>query len=56
MHSLSPAISIYKRELKSYFESPVAYVFLISFLLLIGFFTFAVSRYFEAGQADLRAF
>lgn len=47
---------ITKRELKSYFESPVAYVFLAFFLILVGFFTFFVSRYYESGQADLRAF
>jgi len=47
---------IFKRELRSYFESPVAYVFLIVFLLLVGFLTFSLSRYYEAGQADLRGF
>lgn len=47
---------ITKRELKSYFESPVAYVFLIVFLILSGFMTFMVSHYYEAMQADLRIF
>ena len=45
---------IMKRELSSYFGSPVAYVFIVIFLLLIGFFTFSISHFFEAGQADLR--
>ena len=40
----------------SYFNSPVAYVFIIIFLILSGFFTFSVSHYFEAGQADLQSF
>ena len=48
--------SIAKREWSSYFSSPVAYVFIIIFLALAGFFTFGVSRYFEAGQADLQDF
>jgi ABC-2 type transport system permease protein len=48
--------AIIKRELVGYFESPVAYVFIVIFLLLIGFFTFSVSRFYETGQADLRSF
>lgn len=48
--------AIAKREWKAYFNSPVAYIFIIIFLALAGFFTFSVSRFFEAGQADLRAF
>lgn len=54
--SLSAVGLIFRRELKSYFESPVAYVFLIVFLLLSGFLTFFASSFYEAGQADLRAF
>ena len=48
--------AIFKRELKSYFESPVAYVFLVAFLMLTAFLTFAVGRFYENGQADLRGF
>jgi ABC-2 type transport system permease protein len=44
---------IFGREMKSYFGSPVAYVFLVFFLLLTGVFTFLLNRYYEAGQADL---
>ena len=33
-------LSIYKREIKSYFSTPVAYVFLVIFLFFIGFLTF----------------
>ena len=47
---------IIKRELAGYFGSPVAYVFIVIFLLLSGFFTFYVSRFYENGQADLMAF
>jgi ABC-2 type transport system permease protein len=48
--------AIVKRELWGYFGSPVAYVFIVIFLLLCGFFTFSVSHFYEMGQADLRAF
>ena len=48
--------AISKRELTSYFGSPVAYVFIVIFLLLIGFFTFYIGNFFEVGQADLRGF
>lgn len=48
--------AIFKRELCGYFGSPVAYVFIVIFLILSGFFTFYVSHFFEIGQADLRSF
>jgi ABC-2 type transport system permease protein len=48
--------AILKRELSGYFGSPVAYVFIVIFLLLLGFFTFYISHFFEMGQADLRTF
>ncbi len=48
--------AVFKRELTGYFGSAVAYVFIVIFLLLIGFFTFNISNFFEVGQADLRAF
>ena len=47
---------VVKRELSGYFGSPVAYVFIVIFLLLCGFFTFYISHFYEIGQADLRAF
>lgn len=48
--------AITKREWRSYFDSPVAYVFIIIFLMLAGFFTFSMSRFYEAGQATLTGF
>ena len=48
--------TIVRRELAAYFESPVAYVFLVIFLLLAGFFTFAFGGFFERGEASLGAF
>jgi ABC-2 type transport system permease protein len=54
--SLRNTKGIVKRELAGYFGSPVAYVFIVIFMLLCGFFTFFVSHFFEIGQADLRTF
>ena len=56
--SLSNIKAVAKRELIGYFFSPVAYVFLVIFLLLGGFFTFMVGRapFFELGQASLASF
>jgi ABC-2 type transport system permease protein len=48
--------AILTRELHGYFTSALAYVFIVIFLLLLGFFTFYVSNFFEVGQADLRGF
>lgn len=48
--------TIVRRELGSYFTSPVAYVFLVIFLLLTGFFTFTAGNFFERGEASLAAF
>ena len=51
-----PSRAIFKREWLAYFNAPVAYVFIVIFLALAGFFTFNVSRFYEAGQADLQSF
>ena len=45
--------TIAKRELLGYFNSPVAYVFIVIFLLLNGFFTFMLGGFFEIGEASL---
>jgi ABC-2 type transport system permease protein len=57
MNSLGNIKTIAKRELVGYFTSPVAYVFIVIFLLLTGFFTFAVQpTFFDRGQATLANF
>src|SRR5690349_22611495 len=48
--------AITKRELSAYFSSPVAYVFIVIFLLLTVFFTFMAGNFFERGQANLDSF
>jgi ABC-2 type transport system permease protein len=45
--------AVAKRELMAYFASPVAYVFIVIFLLVIGFFTFVLGGFFELGEASL---
>lgn len=48
--------TIAKRELVGYFDSPVAYVFIVIYLLLAGFFTFTFGAFFDRGEASLTAF
>lgn len=50
------AMIIAKRELASYFASPVAYVFLVIFLVLTGFFTFMMGNFFARNDASLLSF
>ncbi len=49
---------IAKRELAGYFSSPVAYVFIVIFLILIGFFTFSnnLGNFFGRNEASLESF
>jgi ABC-2 type transport system permease protein len=49
-------LTIAKREIRGYFASPVAFVFIVIFLLLSGFFTFMVGGFFDRGQASLENF
>jgi ABC-2 type transport system permease protein len=48
--------AIYRREIASYFATPLAYVFIVIFLLLAGAFTFWLGGFYERGQADLAPF
>lgn len=47
--------SVALRELRSYFHSPIAYIFLLAFSLAALFMVFNVKAFFARGQADLRA-
>jgi len=49
-------LAVYRRELASYFATPLAYVFIVIFLLLAGAFTFWLGGFYERGQADLAPF
>jgi len=48
--------TIFKRELASYFATPVAYVFIVIFLVLAGAFTFYLGNFYDRGQSDLMPF
>jgi ABC-2 type transport system permease protein len=48
-------LAVFKRELKSYFTTPLAYVFLVIFLFFSGYLTFK-DGFFEMRQADMRVF
>jgi ABC-2 type transport system permease protein len=49
-------LTIFRRELASYFFTPLAYVFIVIFLVLAGVLTFFVGDFFGRGQDDLRPF
>ncbi len=49
-------ITIFKREFKAYFATPIALIFLIVFLVMSGFFTFKFSAFYEQGHAWLGPF
>jgi len=48
--------ALFRREFRSYFATPIAYVFIVIFLLLMGAFTFYLGGFYERGQADLAGF
>ncbi len=47
---------IFDRELKGYFRTPLASIFLLVFLALSSGMTFFLGRFFDRDQADLTAF
>lgn len=49
-------VAILRRELVGYFQTPVAYVFIMIFLLLSGTMSFYLGNFYEREQADLSAF
>ena len=53
---MSRIVTVFKREFASYFATPVAYVFIVIFLLLAGAFTFYIGNFYERAQADLLPF
>ena len=53
---MNPFKSLYIKELTGYFFSPVAYVFIIMFLLATVGSTFFLGRFFQSGEASLELF
>lgn len=49
-------LNVFRRELAGYFNTPLAYIFIVIFLFLTGIFTFYLGNFFERGQADLKPF
>lgn len=49
-------VAIFKREFASYFATPLAFVFIVIFLVLTGTFTFFLGGFYDRGQADLAPF
>jgi ABC-2 type transport system permease protein len=48
--------TIFRRELGAYFVTPVAYVFIVIFLVLAGTLTFFMGNFFDRSRADLQPF
>ena len=54
--SISPVLTVTRRELSGYFSTPVAWVFIVIFLVMSGVFTFYIGSFYERGIADLEPF
>ncbi len=53
MHNM---LTVFRREFASYFATPIAFVFIVIFLLLAGALAFYLGGFYERGQADLAPF
>jgi len=53
---MSGIMPVFRRELTSYFVTPVAYVFILIFLVISNAFAFYFGGLYERGQADLLPF
>ncbi len=49
-------LTIYRREVTSYFTSPIAYIFVCAFLVVMGIFFFLIFGFFQNPNPDLRTF
>ena len=55
-HFMSPVSNVMRRELAGYFATPVAWVFIVIFLVMAGAFTFYIGSFYDRGIADLDPF
>lgn len=53
---MSTILTIFRRELNSYFVTPLAYVFIIIFLVLAALFTFQLGGLYDSNTATLQPF
>ncbi len=51
---MTGGFNVFRRELRAYFDSPIAYIFIIVFLVLTG--GLYMTSFFLGGQADMRGF
>jgi ABC-2 type transport system permease protein len=56
MSFANAAYAVFRRELAGYFATPLAYVFIVIFLLAMGSFTFYFGQFYDAGRAELNTF
>ena len=54
--SLQAVLTVMRREFSGYFSTPVAWVFIVIFLVMSGTFTFYIGSFYERGTADLAPF
>lgn len=54
--TITPIVNVMRRELAGYFATPVAWVFIVIFLVMAGAFTFYIGAFYERGIADLDPF
>ena len=53
---MNHVVSIFKKELRSYFSSPIGFVFIIFYLLVSNAFFFFVQDFFRQGQVTMRGY
>jgi ABC-2 type transport system permease protein len=53
---MNTVTTLFRRELTAYFATPLAYVFIVIFLVLSGVFAFYLGGFYERNQADLESF
>ena len=54
--AFAPVSNVMRRELAGYFSTPVAWVFIVIFLVMAGVFTFYIGNFYDRGIADLDPF
>ena len=54
--ALNPMTNVMRRELSGYFQTPVAWVFIVIFLVMAAVFTFYIGNFYERGSSDLDPF
>jgi ABC-2 type transport system permease protein len=55
-NAFGSVINVTRRELSGYFSTPVAWVFIVIFLVMAGVFTFYIGNLYARGIADLDPF